>query len=100
MGAIDPAMRPQYAQSLSSLISQGGKVLLVTVEHDAFADGRLGPPFEVTEVEVEALFGSSFSVKLLHREDRLDIDAGMKARGCSRFHECAYLLERRGEDVL
>ncbi|CAE8652668.1 unnamed protein product [Polarella glacialis] len=93
--AVQPSERVRYAEVLSNLMAPGGKVLLVAVEHDAFADGRLGPPFEVTEAEVASLFGSTFAVKLLQREDRLEQDAGMKRRGVSRFHECIYLLTKR-----
>ena len=34
-----------------------------TVEHDAFADGNLGPPYEVSEEQVRALFGDAFEVR-------------------------------------
>jgi len=94
--AIRPSDRPRYARVLADLVAPGGRVLLVAVEHDAFADGRLGPPFEVTEADVRALYEDKFEVQLLLREDRLDKDAGMRARGLTRFHECAYLLTRRG----
>mmetsp|Transcript_11449 Transcript_11449/g.15399 ORF Transcript_11449/g.15399 Transcript_11449/m.15399 type:complete len:148 (-) Transcript_11449:62-505(-) len=94
--AVAPGERRRYAEALASLLQPGGRLLLVTVEHDAFADGRLGPPFEVTEGEVRTLFGGSFEIRLLRREDRFHADAGMRARGCTRFNECAYLLTRKG----
>mmetsp|Transcript_64635 Transcript_64635/g.179242 ORF Transcript_64635/g.179242 Transcript_64635/m.179242 type:complete len:330 (+) Transcript_64635:55-1044(+) len=95
--AVDPGERRRYAEVLSLLLSPGSRSLLVTVEHDAFADGRLGPPFEVAEPEVHALFDDNFEVRLLLQEDRFHLDAGMRARGCTRFHECTYLLTRRGK---
>eukprot|EP00931_Biecheleriopsis_adriatica_P038824 TRINITY_DN22200_c0_g2_i2.p1 TRINITY_DN22200_c0_g2~~TRINITY_DN22200_c0_g2_i2.p1 ORF type:complete len:314 (+),score=60.73 TRINITY_DN22200_c0_g2_i2:15-956(+) len=93
--AVDPKDRKRYAEVLSHLMAPGGRLLLVAVEHDAFSDGRLGPPFEVTEADVRTLFSSNFEIKLLRREDRIDKDAGMRSRGVTRFHECAYLLTRR-----
>ena len=55
----------------------------VAVEHDPFSDGRLGPPFNVSEVQVRELFGEDFAVELLQREDRLDLCRKQGAhRGC------------------
>jgi len=93
--AVQPGDRPRYAQALAALLRPGGRLLLVTVEHDPFANGNLGPPFEVTEKEVSALFAGDFEVRLLKREDRYAVDEGMRARGCTRFFECGYLLTRK-----
>eukprot|EP00930_Biecheleria_cincta_P036911 TRINITY_DN25298_c0_g3_i1.p1 TRINITY_DN25298_c0_g3~~TRINITY_DN25298_c0_g3_i1.p1 ORF type:complete len:361 (+),score=44.61 TRINITY_DN25298_c0_g3_i1:267-1349(+) len=94
--AVEPADRVRYAEVLGYLLAPGARLLLVTVEHDAFADGRLGPPFEVPEAEVRQLFGStSWEVQLLRREDRLPHDAGMRSRGCSRFGEGVYMIAKK-----
>ena len=55
--AIEPSDRRAYAATLTGLMAPTGRVLLVAVEHDAFSDGRLGPPFNVSEVQVRDLFG-------------------------------------------
>merc|ERR1711879_1056568 len=47
--AVDPASRAKYAQVLSALMAPGGRVLLQAVEKDVPSDGRLGPPFELSE---------------------------------------------------
>ncbi|CAK0829572.1 unnamed protein product, partial [Prorocentrum cordatum] len=94
--AIAPADRPRYAEVLAGLLAPGGRVLLVTCEHAPFADGVLGPPFQVTEADVRAHFGGAFDVRLLCREDT--IDSGpmrMRDRGLDHFYEAAYLLTRR-----
>lgn len=93
--AVEPGDRPRYVQVLADMVAPGGRVLLVVTEHDPFANGSLGPPFEVTEAEVRTLCAERFDVKLLVREDRLDQDKGMRERGASRFHEVVYLLTRR-----
>ena len=72
-----------------------GRVLLVAVEHDAFSDGRMGPPFNVSEVQVRELFGEDFAVELLQREDRFELEPTWRKRGCTHFAEVAYLLTRR-----
>lgn len=90
--AVEPKDRKEYARALTGLIAPGGRVLLCTTEHDAFADGRLGPPFEVLESDVRTLFEASFEVRQLHREAIDDF----RERGCTRAAEAVYLLTRRG----
>jgi len=87
--AVAPNSRPEYALALSNLIAPGGRVLLVTVEHDAFSNGSLGPPFEVTESDVHTLFASDFDVRLLLREDQFEKDPTWRKRGATRFHEAS-----------
>jgi len=94
--AISPTDRQAYAQVLGKLVAPQGKVLLVTVEHDTFSNGRKGPPFEVTEEDVRTLFADTFSIQLLVKEDRLEQDKGMRDRGVTYFRECVYLLTRKG----
>lgn len=89
--AVEPKDRREYAQALTGLIAPGGRVLLIATEHDAFADGRLGPPFEVLESDVRTLFEASFAVRQLHRADIEDF----RERGCTRAAEAVYLLTRR-----
>lgn len=96
--AIVPSDRPAYARVLTDLMEPEGRVLLVTVEHDGVTNTRgrfAGPPYDVTEAQVHALFGDAFDIKLLEREDRMAIEPNWRERGCSRFSQAAYLLTRR-----
>eukprot|EP00928_Gymnodinium_smaydae_P048318 TRINITY_DN32296_c0_g1_i1.p1 TRINITY_DN32296_c0_g1~~TRINITY_DN32296_c0_g1_i1.p1 ORF type:complete len:337 (+),score=69.29 TRINITY_DN32296_c0_g1_i1:47-1012(+) len=94
--AVDPKDREQYAQSLTRLIAPGGRVLLVATEHQPFKGGKLGPPFQVTEAEVKALFGAAFEIRQLCREDTIDRPpGGMRERGIDHFYEVVYLLTKR-----
>jgi hypothetical protein len=43
----------------------------VAVEHPPFANGSLGPPFNLEQSEVEALFGKDFKVKIHTEKERL-----------------------------
>ena len=96
--AIAPDDRAAYAATLSGLMAPGGRVLLVTVEHDPFEGGKLGPPYEVTEASVRALFGEHFAVELLQWEDRIEREPAWRQHGCTRFAEAAYLLTRRSDN--
>ena len=89
--AINPADRAQYADNLGQLIAPGGKLLLVTVEHEP----AFGPPHSIDEAEVRKLLGSTFDIKQLTRENRLEIEPTWKARGATSFHEVAYMCTRR-----
>mmetsp|Transcript_4442 Transcript_4442/g.9703 ORF Transcript_4442/g.9703 Transcript_4442/m.9703 type:complete len:168 (-) Transcript_4442:238-741(-) len=91
--AVTPADRPQYAQTLTSLISPGGKLLLVAVEHEP----AFGPPYSVDEAEVTKLFGGAFDIKQLSREDRIEAEPVWKQRGATAFQEVVYLCTKRGE---
>lgn len=67
--AMDPADRAAYAATLRDLMADGGRVLLVTVEHDRFDDGaggrRAGPPYSVSEADVRELYGEDFDVRAI-----------------------------------
>ncbi|CAK8994838.1 unnamed protein product [Durusdinium trenchii] len=43
--AVEPDDRKPYATALTHLMAPGGRVLLVTVEHDGFGE-RKGPPYQ------------------------------------------------------
>jgi len=92
--AVRPADRFQYMTTLSHLIAPGGKVLLQVFEHDPFEDGRLGPPFEVTEAQLRELCAGKFDVRPLSRRDALDDIPYMREVGVTYFTECVYLLQR------
>lgn len=89
--AIQPALREHYAKILTELIVPGGRVLLVVVEHDPFPDGRLGPPFEVTEQDVMRLYSNAFTIKQLGRSE---VSNDKRRRECTRFEEVIYLLTK------
>lgn len=60
--ALPPSMREEYARHMATLLPPGAHILLVTME---YPPGALeGPPFSVTEGEVQALYGADFSVEL------------------------------------
>jgi len=92
--AVDPSVRAQYMQVMSSMIAPGGRVLLVAVERDATKDGKRGPPFEVTEADLRTLCAKTFDVSLLERTDVLAQNQRFKDLGVTRMNECVYLLTR------
>lgn len=90
--AVTPEDRPKYAETLTSLMATGGKVLLVAVEHEP----AFGPPYSVDGSEVRRLFGRDFEVRELSREDKFALEPRWKERGATRFEEVTYVLTKRG----
>ena len=65
-------------------------------QHDPFKNGKLGPPFSVTEADVPVLFPPAhYDVELLKREDRMPIETVWRDRGCNYFFEATYLITRK-----
>jgi thiopurine S-methyltransferase len=61
--ALPPEQREIYADHLQRIMPDGGQLLLLTFEYD---QGQVaGPPFNVPESEVQALYGGRCKVELL-----------------------------------
>lgn len=71
--ALPEPMRHRYAFHLAQMLSPGVSVLLISLEHD----NPKGPPFKVSESEIEWLFGANFDIALqtrLPEDDRNVVD--------------------------
>ncbi|AEY02072.1 thiopurine S-methyltransferase [Oceanimonas sp. GK1] len=90
--ALPATMRPAYAALLARLNNPGGRVLLVTVDHDAQAPS---PPFAVNEAEVRTLFEPCFEVALLAHLEEGARNRRVAAGECTFFDEWCFLLTRR-----
>jgi thiopurine S-methyltransferase len=91
--ALPPHMRRDYAARMADVLPAGAQVLLLTFE---YAQHEMqGPPFCVTEAEVEALFGAAFTVAALHRTGGVEPPPPFRARGLTRIAESVLHLVRR-----
>lgn len=88
--AMPAALRPAYARQLTRLTPAGARMLLVTIEYDQHQMD--GPPFAVTEQEVEELYGGDFDIRCLGSVDCLQ--ARHRERGLEAMLEKAYILVR------
>ncbi len=61
--ALPPQMRQRYADALRNLLDPGVQILLITLQYDVV--GFEGPPFSVSNSEVQALFGDWCAIKHL-----------------------------------
>lgn len=89
--ALDPADRPRYAETLRKLLNPGGRILLVTFEHDIGS----GPPWSVTPDDAHALFDGAFHYEELACEEVLDENPRFAERGARFVRERAVLLTLR-----
>ncbi len=89
--ALPESMRVQYAEHLKSLLSDKGRILLVTLDY--VQEEMSGPPFNVHEDEVTRLF-SGFKITRLERDEADDTHPKIAKKGLSRFAEEVWLIEQ------
>lgn len=91
--ALPPAMREAYARHLTQLLPAGSEMLLITLD---YPEGQMkGPPFNVSDAEVQRLYGEAFDIKPLAH---IPMDAQndfAKRRGLSGASESVFLLRKR-----
>jgi thiopurine S-methyltransferase len=91
--ALPPEMRTCYAAHLAALLSSGSRILLISYTYNqAETDG---PPFSVSQKELETLFSENFQIETLVEEDVLWSHQGLVDRGVTELTEFAVLLTRR-----
>lgn len=90
--ALPDEMRRQYAEKMADLQRPGVRTLLVTLAYDQ--SEMVGPPFSVSEENVNELFSENFSIEKLCFKDIIDDEPRMKNRGLTSLVETVYKLTR------
>ncbi len=90
--ALPVEMRQQYAKKMAELQKPGVRTLLVTLTFDP--EEMNGPPFSVSEEEVNKLYSENFSVQKLLSKNVIDEEPGLKKRGLTALTEAVYKLVR------
>lgn len=91
--ALPKERRHDYAIQLKKLVGPDKKILLITFIYPQHEMD--GPPFSVTEQEVNALYADSWKVDLLHTEDILADKPKFRDKGVTRMEEKVYLLSAK-----
>jgi len=91
--ALPPDLRRRYVRELYSLLPQGCRGLLITLEYPE--DEKNGPPFSVSESEVRELYEPDWHVEVLERRDILAQQPAFIAEGVTRLDTVVYRLQRR-----
>jgi thiopurine S-methyltransferase len=88
--ALPADMRRQYVDKITELQPQGTRTLLITL---AYPEQQMeGPPFSVTDEEVEALYGDNFKIEKLAAKNILQDEPRFAQRGLTSLTETAYKL--------
>ena len=88
--ALPPSERQRYAAHMAAVLPSGSITLLITYDYPQ--EEMSGPPYSVSAVEVERIYGPSFYIEL-HRElDGLTSRPRFQAKGLTRLTERVHLL--------
>jgi thiopurine S-methyltransferase len=88
--ALPTEMRARYANHLLSILPRRAEILLLTIEYD---QARIsGPPFSVSEAEVETLFGSRCSIDVLEATVSDRVPPSFEANGIRQAGESVYRI--------
>ena len=90
--ALPIELREKYAQKMAELQKPGIRSLLVTLTYDQ--SEMNGPPFSVSEEDVNKLYSDNFSIEKLCFKDIINDEPGFKNRGLSSLVETVYKLVR------
>ena len=93
MIALPQAMRLDYFKKMMELQVEGMRTLLITLTYPQ--QEMSGPPFSVTEDELNDLYGSQFRIDKLLGKDILADEPRFKQRGLTSLYETAYKLTRK-----
>ena len=93
--ALPLDMRKQYADKMAELQNPGIRTLLVTLTYDQ--SEMNGPPFSVSEDNVNELYSDYFSIEKLCFKDTIDNEPRMKDRGLTSLVETVYKLTRNNK---
>ena len=91
--ALPVEMRQQYANKMADLQMPGIRTLLVTLTFDPAEMN--GPPFSVTEEEVNDLYSENFSIQKLLFKNVIEEETGLRNRGLTALVETVYKLVRK-----
>lgn len=90
--ALPDGMRKDYVDLLVNSLPDNVSILLVTIEYNQ--DLMSGPPFSVTDEEVQALYNPFFKVEILHQCDVINEQPRFKERGLDYMIERVYKISR------
>ena len=92
--ALPPAMRRDYAQKMGRLLPVGSVGLLTSFFYPEAE--KQGPPFSVSEAEIQDIYGRAFEIAQVADEDIIDSAPQYRERwGLSALRRQVYRLQRR-----
>lgn len=91
--ALPPEMRRDYADHLEAILPDQAAILLITLDYDP---GEMkGPPFNVSNDEVHALFGDEFEIDRILTNPLEKDHPFAKRKGLNNGSESVFRLHRK-----
>lgn len=91
--ALDQSNRRRYVEWMHSLIDDSATMLLITLDYDQ--SQMNGPPFAVSQNEVEHHYGQTFQIDILTQTEIVDDSPRWRDKGLSSLVETVYQLRRK-----
>lgn len=91
--ALPAPMRERYAAHLQQILPHGVQGLLITLDYDQAQ--MPGPPFAVSDDEVQRLLGEVWQVQVLEEQDVLAESVRFLQAGVTRLEERVYRVSGR-----
>ena len=90
--ALPKEMRREYVNKITELQKPGTRTLLITL---TYPESEMdGPPFSVSEKEVNELYRDNFKIEKLAAKSILEDEPGFRERGLTTLMETAYKLTK------
>ena len=93
--AFDRQDRERYCDYLQSIVPSPAEMLLITLDYDQ--SQMNGPPFAVSQAEVNGYYRSSYEISELARSDVLDERPRWREQGLTALTETVFHLKRRNQ---
>ena len=91
--ALPPDLRERYTSELYAALPAGCRGLLITLQYPQHE--KEGPPFSISDVEVDARFASRWRIERLACRDILAEQPSFVDEGVTALETCVYRLEHR-----
>lgn len=91
--AMPQSMRAAYAAKYAHLLPPAAQVLMITVHYDQ--KKMNGPPFSVSDDEIQALYSEQFDISALARSSGPDILGNLADRGLDTAAETVFVLTKK-----
>jgi thiopurine S-methyltransferase len=91
--AIEPDIRHLYSQHMLHIIPHSAAMLMVLLEYDQ--EVVVGPPFSVTQSEVDSYYAQRYHIETLFREEMIDKEPRWRERGLQSFKETVLKLKAK-----
>ncbi len=89
--ALPPLQRKKYAAHMMSILPSAAEIFVITITYDQ--SKMEGPPFSVSDEELQALFGEHYQISVVQSVSGPDQVGNLGARGVDTLREACVVLK-------